>query len=268
MLVSCGDDEPKKPDQEQPTDPADPDNPDDPEEPAIPVMAIRATPYDMVVVSDCAGFKYEFTPNVSYFYATILTKEVAETTTDDALEEYLSNKNLPNKRLPDNDLVWSVSDIGPEREYVLCSRAYDHNDNPGDIVRYGFSTPSWTNAPNVVLYLNPESFELQKGQYSACFYFDTITSEAYYTYSKGQLIWYFYHNLKEYPSLYLVNNSMKLYYDNTDFNINSGFGIVAWAQGIDGKLSGDVNIWLIDRGGATLKAPLKNSKSLSPQLNL
>ncbi len=218
---------------------------DDADEPALPDIqeptnTITATPTDLVVLDDCAGFKISFTDNVSYFYSVLLTEEVAKTTSEEALKTYLSDKNLTTRRLP-QDVIWSANDLFPEHTYILYTRAFDENDVAGEIIATEISTPSYERQPIVSVSNGTFTddgkwyWSLEPNDYTACYYCNVYVQTVVGFY-KGQIAWQFYHDILENPGKYRHTGDIDYSPDN--YYLDPPCVVAVWGQTLDGKLSG------------------------------
>lgn len=231
LFASCGDD----------NDGPNPNNP-----PTTETIIVKAEPVDIVAIADCGGFKIKFTENVDYFYLIMLNEDVAATVSDAELEDALSNKDLSNRRLPDENLIYSISSTTYGQNYIIYTKAYTSDGIGGEIIATPYSTPKfYENESSVTLSYNwagKNEITFQPNNFTSCYYVQVLNIKDYGGKSKGELIWNFYHEILANPTAYKKLGDSELDIEAIKDSDNPMVWILVWPQGIDGKLSPWVNI--------------------------
>ena len=227
FAVSCGSEN------DEPVGPTQPDSKSD----------AKVEIEDLILTSNHGGsLKFHTTGSVAYYTLLYVSKQQAETMSQETLANCLSDKDA-SKRLIPTDEVRSISYSSYETEYIIYTKAYEKEGVSGPITKYEFRSPKQNN-PGVTVYysgnLNDDGtsysyvMEVVPDDKTMCWYLVYVYSDKYEI-NPTKAIWESYHKIKEAPGKYrnFGNQTMEL---TKDF-LNSNDMFVIWSQDAEGNLS-------------------------------
>lgn len=205
-----------------------------------------AKPINVTVLYDCAGFEWELSENVAYYYYGSLEKTEAERMTTLEIIEYLIEDN--ERCTPGDNYISSVNYLYQETDYILYTVAFNKDGVQGDLYAEEFRTKSSYNQPYALIedvqYTDSMWYwSTVIGPYATAYYMWASQSINYYYISDGLVAYLVKYNLDAYPE------DFPKIVQNGEWNMSrSGdlIHIVTWGVNVDGELGGYIERFRAD----------------------